>query len=649
MKNRNIKNKFFTILTLLVLVSGCAANKSFKEANYLASMGDWDEAVELYAELHERYPKNLEYRIQYMNAKEEAALFYYNLGKDAVDASNHAEANMYFNSAVTLNPGLKIAKSSLIDIQKIMTSTSYYDKGMRALKSGQKSKAKKSFLKALAVDPNNKFVKKEIEKLAAKKGVIMGGYELSLKSDEPINKLRFNKARIKNIFQVLSRESGVNFIFDKDVRDETTSVYLEEATFEDALELILMTNRLARKVVNENTIIIYPNTPQKNQQYKEMMIKAFYLKNIEAKKAVNLLRTMTKIKDIFVHSELNALIVRATPDALELAERVLLATDREDAEVMLVVDIIEVNRNKELNIGVKLDPYSATLSLPSGTTTSESGVTSTTFGGPIGLSVLDGLSPMAAYLTVPNVTVNFKKENSNVNILANPKIRVKNNKKAKIHIGDRVPVVTSVLGSGGGTTESIQYLDVGIKLDVEPTIRPTGEIDLKMGLEVSSIVGEFTTGEGNTVFQVGTRKTETVLRLYDGETQIIGGLISDEERDTKVKIPGLGDIPIIGRLFTNKNKTNGKTDIVMSITPHIIREVDVPGLDEAVFWSGKESDPSSRPVVSSNSVNLNDIYVPEIRPNGEQEEPPPPPPPFMNFDQGGGFNPSGPGGSPFIP
>lgn len=628
-------SKILIVLTMGLLLGSCAANKSFKEANVLGTSGQWDRAVVIYAELNKKYPGNLEYKVKYMQARDEAARFYYKKGTDAVDAGNNAEANMFFNASVSLDPGFKKAEKALINIQKTMTATTYYDKGMDFLKSGNKSKAKKSFLRALAVDPNNSFVKKEIEKLTAKKGVLMGGYELNLKSDEPISKLRFNKARIKNIFKVLSRESGVNFIFDKDVRDETTTVYLEEATFEDALELILMTNRLARKVINENTIIIYPDTPQKSKQYEEMMIRAFYLNNIEAKKAVNLIRSMTKIKDVFVHTELNALILRASPDALELAEKVILAADREDAEVMLVVSIMEVNRSKDLDIGLKIDPYSITASLPG----------DANFGG-IKLRVLDGLSPKDAYMTVPGATINFKQENSNVELLANPKIRVKNNKKAKIHIGDRVPVVTTVTNNNV-TTDSIQYLDVGIKLDVEPTIRPTGEVDLKMGLEVSSIVGEFSTASGNTVFQVGTRKTETVLRLSDGETQIIGGLISDEERETTVKVPGLGSIPIIGRLFTNKNKSKGKTDIVMSITPYIIRQVDVPGLDEAVFWSGKESDPSARPIVSATQRNDIDFTEPSVEEPYDDENrppPPPPPPPFMNFR-----DPADSGSTPFAP
>lgn len=634
--------KFTVVISMAVMLGSCAAQKSFREANALSSMGEWDKAVLLYAELNKKYPTNLEYRVKYMEARGQASRFYYKKGKESLEGGNNAEANMLFNASLSLDRGFKKAEVALVNVQKTMTATNFYDKGMDLLRSGQKSKAKKSFLKALEVDPTNDFVKKEIEKLTLKKGVLMGGYELNLKSSEPISKLRFSKARIKNIFQVLSRESGVNFIFDKDLRDETTTIYLEEATFEDALELILMTNRLARKVINENTIIVYPDTPQKNKQYEEMMIKAFYLENIEAKKAVNLIRSMTKIKDIFVHSELNALVLRATPDALELAEKVIRATDREDAEVMLIVNIIEINRNKALDLGLKFDPYSATLALPTG-----SGDGGLTFGGAIGLKALDGMSAKDAALTIPSATLSFKKEDSNVDILANPKIRVKNNKKAKIHIGDRVPVVSSVLGSGGGTTESIQYLDVGIKLDVEPKIRPTGMVDLKLVLEVSSIVGEFTTGEENTVFQIGTRKTETVLRLADGETQIIGGLISDEERHTVVKVPGLGSIPIIGSLFTSKSKSKGKTDIIMSITPHIIREVDVPGLDEAVFWSGKESDPSSRPVVSSfrkDDIEFFDSAVEtqdDVDPD-EFQDPPPPPPPLMNFNGGSAPSPFAP-------
>jgi general secretion pathway protein D len=394
---------------------------------------------------------------------------------------------------------------------------------------------------------------------------------------------------------------------------------LKDATFKSTLELILLTNKLSRKVVSENTIVIYPATPQKAKQYDEMHIKVFYLTNIDAKNTVNLLRTMIKAKDIFVHADLNAVVIRARPDAIELARKILDAADLADAEILLDVDIIEINRTKSRNLGVDL-PDSLTVTVPQDTTVG--GVTGITLGD------LDTLSSEDLLITLPSGVLNFGLEELDAELLANPRIRVKNNEKAKIHIGDKVPIITTTVLSGGQTQENVQYLDVGLKLNVEPTIRPNDEIDLKIGLEVSSLGTKTTTNSGSVFFQIGTRNTDTTLRLSDGETQIIGGLITEEERSTVVKVPGFGEIPIIGRLFANEDTSVEIKDILMSITPHIIRRVEVPDESRRSIPSGRQDSPSIKPVLEGFQppADSAEAGVPagEIEPEeGEVSLPPP--------------------------
>jgi general secretion pathway protein D len=609
------------------LATGCATTHALKDtltaADELAAQGAWDEAVFKYAEVRKKDPGNLEYIIKYRRARAEAAHIHYNRGQEHLDEGNHEAALLEFQAALILNPALKAAEERIKKTKKLIDSLYYYGKGVEFLRAAKKKEAKDAFKRAVSLNPENEAASSELEKLKTREGLVMDGYELDIKSTKPIT-LEFKDVGIKKIFNVISKLSGINFIFDSDVRDTKASILLKEATFKQALELILLTNKLKRKVVSDNTIVIYPATPQKSKQYEEMLIKVFYLTNIDAKNTVNLLRTMIKARDMFVHADLNAIVIRARPEAIELAQRILEAADLSDAEVMLTVDIMEINREKNRNLGIDY-PNSVTLAVPQETTVGIPGGSATG----ILLGDLGSLSSEDLLLSIPPGIINFSADDFDGELLANPRIRVKNNEKASIHIGERVPTITTTIITGGTTQENVQYQDVGIKLDVEPTIRPNDEIDLKLRLEVSSISAEITTASGGVVFQIGTRNTDTTLRLSDGETQIIGGLIEDEERTTTVKVPGLGEIPVIGRLFASEDKTSLKTDILMAITPHILRRLEVPDEDVRSIWSGREDIPSTAPIIEG--------FLPPGRVTGppesfETEEgeipfPPPPPPP----------------------
>jgi len=196
----------------------------------------------------------------------------------------------------------------------------------------------------------------------------------------------------------------------------------------------------------------------------------------------------------------------------------------------------------------------------------------------------------------PTPSVIAGKTDGNVNILANPRIRVKNKEKAKVHVGDKVPVITSNVTSTGVTSESVSFLDVGLKLDVEPQVYLEGEVGIKVGLEVSNIVQQIKTATGTLTYQLGSRNATTTLRLKDGETQVLAGLISDEERASASKIPGLGDIPLLGRLFSSNRDDNNKSEIVLLITPRILRNIERPELADIEFFAGTDASASSSPL-----------------------------------------------------
>ncbi|MDH4226249.1 MAG: secretin and TonB N-terminal domain-containing protein [Deltaproteobacteria bacterium] len=586
-------SKIFLSILAISLIAGCSTSQAVKRADKKAASGDWDEAVLIYTEAVKKDPENVGYIMKYRNARVESSRSHHERGVRLTESKDYDSALIEFQVAAILDPTNKKAEEDVKRTKNTIDSLYFYGKGVDALNKGNIKEARNSFKKSVSLDPKNSASSAELDKLSKDAGIMMDGVMLDIKSATPIT-LEFKDAGLKNIFSVLSKLSGINFIFDSDLRDTRSSIFLKDATFKQALDLLLQTNNVSKKVVSENTIIIYPASPAKDKQYEDLMIRVFYLDNIDAKKAVNLIRSMVKAKDIYVHDELNALVIRGKPASIDLAEKILYATDKADAEVVLAVEIMEVSKSKNYNLGLAI-PDAIGVNVPNpdtyGYADSPRGLLASNFG-----SQLVGSKML---FTLPPGVINLKSKDGSTEILANPKIRVKNNAKAKIHIGERVPIITAtVSGTTDTRTENVQYQDVGVKLNVEPTVRPNDEIDLKLGLEVSTLGEKTVTQSGSVVYQIGTRNVETILRLYDGETQVIGGLITDEERKGRIKIPGLGDIPLVGSLFASNTGDKVNSEILLAITPHIVRRVDVPSAEEGSFWSGREDDPSAAGVVT---------------------------------------------------
>jgi general secretion pathway protein D len=278
------------------------------------------------------------------------------------------------------------------------------------------------------------------------------------------------------------------------------------------------------------------------------------------------------------------LIVRDNQEAIKLAEKLVALQDVAEPEVMLEVEILEVKRTRLTELGIKW-PESLNLTpLPS------------VVGGSLTLQDLkSNINPGTISTTVTPLIINAHKQDSDANILANPRIHTRNHEKAKILIGERVPNITTTSTATGFVSESINYLDVGLKLEVEPTIFLDNDVAIKIFLEVSNIVGQQQTKSGTSAYQIGTRTASTVLRLKDGETQILAGLINDEDRSNANKIPGVGEIPVLGRLFGSTSDNGLKTEIVLSITPRLIRNIVRPDVSLAEFLAGTDSSLRNRP------------------------------------------------------
>jgi general secretion pathway protein D len=577
----NFSTSQLLILFLLTLsLAGCAAQQAYRKGMEMAAKGDIDEAVVHYQKALTLEPDNLNYRVELEKAKATAALKHYARGEDYLKENKYDAAEIEFQIALLMDPTFRKAEYAVNQVRKLRESEEYHKKGLELLNAKKNAEARAAFKKAVSLNPKNQAAKDALEKLKEVK-TRLDGYELSLKSTKPIT-LKFKDTSIKEVFEIISRLSGINFIFDEDLKDARISIFLQDATFEQAMELLLLTNKLFAKAVTENTVIIIPKTPAKIKQYQDLVIHTFYLSHIEAKKAVTLLRALLQLKQIHVNEELNALIVRDEPERIKLAQKVIEANDIPDAEVMLEVEILEVSKGRLSELGLNFDPTKIGI----GPTTNQAEFAkSMTYG------QLKDFSPNQNLLfsPLPQLIFNFNKTREGARTLANPKIRVVNNGKAKIHIGDRVPVITTTTLPGQQVQTNIQYQDVGVRLSVEPTMRLEDVVTIKLALEVSSIV-KVIEAAGTVAYQIGTRNAETVLNLRDGETQVIGGLIRDDEREAKVLIPLLGEIPVIGSLFAKNRDEKSKSDILLAITPHVLRGLEIPPEEVTTIWSGKEEE-----------------------------------------------------------
>ncbi len=424
--------------------------------------------------------------------------------------------------------------------------------------------------------------------------------------------LEFRDVSVKMMFEALSRATGINFILDNEIKTEArATAFIKDAPIEEAIEMVLATNGLQKKALTETSALIFPNTMQKNRDYQEVMIRSFYLANASAKHVAETIKAVLKTKDVVVDDRLNMIVMRDTPEVIRIAEKLVAANDLADPEVMLEIEVLEVSRSRLQELGVSypnqisvnsLIPITTTTSGSSGATIATSTVNSAA---PLTLAGLLHLNPNR-FDVLGNPAINFKKTTGDVNLISNPRIRVRNNEKAKVLVGDKVPIITTT-STAVGFSESVTYLDVGLKLDVQPRITLDDFVNIKIELEVSSLGEKTTTRNGATLYTIGTRNASTLLRLKDGETQVLAGLILDNERKNASKLPALGDIPLLGRLFSNHEDSKSKTEIILAITPRILGNISRPSAEIMEYWSGTEVLINDRPQISVPTIGVETI------------------------------------------
>lgn len=488
-------------LLAVVVLAGCAAPAAYREGQDLASQGRVPEALAKFAEANRLDPGVAEYRLALLATRERYMAAQIERAEDLRRQERLAEAEQVFRQVLTVQSTNERALAGLRAIEQQRRLDGWVGEAEAAAGRKDADTARARLRAVLLEDPAHERARALLRKLEEDSARPAPETMLAAAYRKPIT-IEFKDVALRTVFEVISRTSGLNFLFDKDVKtDQKTSIFLKNSTIENAVNLALLTNQLDQRVLDANTILIYPNTQAKQKDYQPLTVRSFYLANADAKTVAATLKTILKTRDVVVDDKLNMLIVRDSPEAIRMAEKLVAMHDLPEPEVMLEVEILEVKRTRLLDLGVRWPDSLALSPIPTGT------------GGVLTLSDLRSLNSSTTAAAIGPLTINAKKTDTDANILANPRIRTRNHEKAKILIGQRVPNITATSTSTGFVAETVNYVDVGLKLEVEPTIYLDGEVAIKVALEVSNIIRQVQTKSGTTAYEIGTRTAQTVLRL----------------------------------------------------------------------------------------------------------------------------------------
>jgi len=557
----------------LLLLPGCSISP-VEQANSLSAQGDWMEAVMLYRKQLQVDPTNIEYRSRLKQTELRAADYYYQKGLRSLEEGDYEQAMEWYQQGLIAMPDHSKLRSAISEAIAIREANRLLSEAIQLKDAGRLQEALVLTEDALRTYPDHDGGYDLMFELKAKI-LKKSKHKIALTSLKPIS-LNFRNTPVRTAFDFVSKSFGLNIIYDEQVKGSPISITAKNITFEQALNLMLTTSKTFYKQLNDNTILIAPNTAEKHGQYDDYLIRTFQLNSFAAKDMAKMVKGLFKIKDVFVNEDLNTLYVRGTEEMMVLVENLVALNDRKPAEMILDVEILEVNRTKAEQLGFDWGSIISASYPPFS----------------ISGSISDAFK--AGTVTLPSTTFRYFKQDVDAETLANPKIRVLNGKVAKIHIGDRVPLRASTIQDATGQIRTtFNYTDIGIKLTVEPTIHLDHSSTVKIDLEVSAL-GQNLGTIREPAFSIGTRNANTSMLLRDGETAILGGLIRDEDRNTMIGVPGLGEIPVVGNLFKSKDVSRNRTDILLTITPRLVRGWDKPTKSLREFYSGTKTDFSTK-------------------------------------------------------
>jgi general secretion pathway protein D len=578
------------VLLLLVAIFALPASpadkakKFFQQGEDAEARKNFVAAYEFYKQANDLKPKDLRYRTSFERARPQAALWLVHQGQKARDEGKPEEAVADFQKAVTIDSSLFIAQQELKRTLQMMNDA-------------------RNPPPQAAGPPSN---------LERKLTEAAGPVELAAISNVPITVKLVDDSKVA--YQTIGQLAGINVLFDPDYTSRRIKVELNGVTLEEALEITALESKTFWRPVTGNTIFVAQDNPAKRKELEQSVLKTFYLSNLsqptELQDVVNAIRAVLDVQRVQQLLSQNALVVRGTPDQIALAEKLVDDLDKARPEVIVDIAVLQVSKDRSRTLGLS-PPTSATVTLQSNIntttpTTSTTTTTSTTSGAAgLELNTLGNLNATDFQVTIPSANLSAVMGDSDTKMLQNPQVRALDNQKATLKIGERVPVATGSFQPGIGgvginplVNTQFQYLDVGVNIDVTPHVHGDREVTLKISMEISSVVGQSSIG-GISQPIIGQKKIEHEIRLRDGESSLIGGILDDSQTKSLSGIPGLAQIPILGYLFGQKTQDHAEDETVFAITPHIIRGTTVSELNQRAIDIG-----------TANSIELRHVSRP---------------------------------------
>jgi len=547
----------------------------------------------------------------------------YKLGNQAEINKNYDEAIKYYEQALIERPKEAVYRLALFRA-KASAALNSAEKARKLLAEGKKDEALAEYKKALFYDQTNRLILEEYRAAAGvkpkpeeKPREIVVEQQVKLKVPAEKLKLKFTDASLRAIFQALGKFSGINFLFDEQFRDLPVSIDLTDLNLEQALNSLCLTGKTFYRVIDEHTVIIVPDNPTKRLQYETNAIKTIYLSNINAQdvqnQLVTILRTQYKAPSIIVDKSRNSLTIRDNPRIVALAERLLRNWDKAKGEVVIDLEIMEVSRMKLKKLGVDFSQSYAGIRYSGGQTQFPTD----------NWLPLEGFNLSQAgnfQITLPSALLQFIETDSDTKIVAQPRLRGVDSEQIKYLVGQKVPIpqtTFSPIAAGGVSQQPIvsySYQDVGIEVNIKPRLHQEKEVTLELDVTITSIGG---TGIADIPI-ISTREVKNIIRLKDGETNLLAGLLKDEERKSLKGIAGLKNLPILGGLFSSTDRTVEQTDVILTITPHIIRTMPITEEDSKPLWIDNEALSFATQMAGGETAAGEEIVSPEEEPTPEE-------------------------------
>ena len=568
-----LKHRIAIAIVLAIVVSGCAAGHAYRQGQEASRVGDWDSAVTHYTKAVQESPEKAEYKIALERATQNASREHLSRAHELEDHDQLDAALIEYKRALELDPSNRLAAAKSVELEKTIRDR----------------------IEASRPKPPIQGLREEARRAST----------TLLNPTAPMPVVSFGpNASVRDILNFIGSSTGINVTYDAQYQDKAYTVRLEDVTLEQALQQITTANQLFYKVLNPKTIIVVPDNAQKHAQYDDLVVKVFYISHADVAEISQIINTIMRIPTMPVQPTVlqnktaNTLTVRATAPVMDVIERIIKANDKPRAEVIVDVQILEVNRKRTKDLGLNLSNYALGLTFSPEVAPPNTGGnlgSAPAVPPPFNLNTISqGISTADFYLTVPTALVKFLETDSRTKVIAKPQLRGAEGTKLTLNLGDQIPVLSTVFGAQvpGGLASvpqsSFNYKDVGVNLEMTPRVTYEGEIVLDGFVVESSALGPSISVAGQDVPSFSSRRVTTKLRLREGESTLLAGLLRDEQRKILTGFPGITKTPILRSLFGSTSDEINQSDIVMLLTPHIVRTHELTVEDLSSIYIGTQ-------------------------------------------------------------